>query len=99
MSCLAIDIGASSGRHILFRSEGGRLNMQEIYRFPNGMTEKNGHLCWDYDAIFAHILEGMRRCKALGEIPSEISQKKQTNWFHKRNSNSTMVIMTKRLTF
>lgn len=72
MSCLAIDIGASSGRHILFRSEGGRLNMQEIYRFPNGMTEKNGHLCWDYDAIFAHILEGMRRCKALGEIPDSV---------------------------
>ena len=72
MSCLAIDIGASSGRHILFRSEGGRLNMQEIYRFPNGMTEKNGHLCWDYDAIFAHILEGMRRCKELGEIPDSV---------------------------
>ncbi len=72
MSCLAIDIGASSGRHILFRTEGGRLNMQEIYRFPNGMTEKNGHLCWDYDAIFAHILEGMRRCKALGEIPDSV---------------------------
>ena len=72
MSCLAIDIGASSGRHILFRSEGGRLNMQEIYRFPNGMTERNGHLCWDYDAIFAHILEGMRRCKELGEIPDSV---------------------------
>lgn len=70
MSCLAIDIGASSGRHILFRPESG--NMQEIYRFPNGMTEKNGHLCWDYDAIFAHILEGMRRCKELGEIPDSV---------------------------
>lgn len=70
MSCLAIDIGASSGRHILFRPESG--NMQEIYRFPNGMTEKNGHLCWDYDAIFAHILEGMRRCKELREIPDSV---------------------------
>lgn len=70
MNCLAIDIGASSGRHILFRPESG--NMQEIYRFPNGMTEKNGHLCWDYDAIFAHILEGMRRCKELGEIPDSV---------------------------
>lgn len=70
MSCLAIDIGASSGRHILFRPESG--NMQEIYRFPNGMTEKNGHLCWDYDAIFAYILEGMRRCKELGEIPDSV---------------------------
>lgn len=69
---LAIDIGASSGRHILFRIEDGRLQMQEVYRFPNGMTEKNGGLCWDYDAIFAHILTGMKRCKVLGRIPKSV---------------------------
>lgn len=66
---LAIDIGASSGRHILFHMADGKLKSEEIYRFPNAMTEKNGHLCWDYAALQAHILAGMRRCSELKKIP------------------------------
>ena len=38
---LAIDIGASSGRHILGHMEDGKMVLEEIYRFPNGMTEEN----------------------------------------------------------
>ena len=51
---LAVDIGASSGRHMLSHLEDGKLVLEEIYRFPNGMTEKNGHkvcraaLCGDF---------------------------------------------------
>ena len=37
---LAIDIGASSGRHILAHLEKGKLILEEIHRFPNGMVEK-----------------------------------------------------------
>lgn len=37
--CLAIDIGASSGRHIAGWQEGGRLVTRELYRFPNAFTE------------------------------------------------------------
>ena len=44
---LAIDIGASSGRHILGSLENGQLNLEEIYRFENGMKKKEGHLVWD----------------------------------------------------
>lgn len=69
---LAIDIGASSGRHILFWLEDGKMQMQEIYRFPNGMTEKNGHLCWDADTLEAHILAGMKRCEEIGRIPLSV---------------------------
>ena len=36
---LAIDIGASSGRHILAHKKDGRIVLEEIYRFPNGMQE------------------------------------------------------------
>ena len=43
---LAVDIGASSGRHMLSHLEDGKLVLEEIYRFPNGMTEKNGHKVW-----------------------------------------------------
>ena len=39
---LAIDIGASSGRHILAHLEDGRMVLEEVHRFPNGMTEKDG---------------------------------------------------------
>lgn len=66
---LAVDIGASSGRHILSHMENGRLVLEEIYRFPNGMEEMDGHLCWNTEKLFDHILAGMRRCHALGKIP------------------------------
>ena len=45
---LAVDIGASSGRHILGCVENGKIELEEVYRFPNGTTEKNGHQCWDH---------------------------------------------------
>lgn len=69
---LAIDIGASSGRHILFWVESGIIQMEEIYRFPNGMHWEEGHLCWDYPAMEAHILAGMKRCSELGKIPVSV---------------------------
>ena len=69
---LAIDIGASSGRHILSTIEDGRIRMEEIYRFPNGFTERGGHDCWDVPALFGHMLAGMKRCAELGKIPDTI---------------------------
>ena len=39
---LAVDIGASSGRHMLSHMESGEMIIEEIYRFPNGMIEKKG---------------------------------------------------------
>ncbi len=69
---LAIDIGASSGRHILGSVENGRYVLEEIYRFPNGAAVRNGHLCWDYDALFSHIVEGLSRCRDAGKIPETI---------------------------
>jgi rhamnulokinase len=41
---LSIDIGASSGRHILSHVENGKLVLEEVFRFENGMEEKDGHL-------------------------------------------------------
>ena len=69
---LAIDIGASSGRHILFWLENGQMRMEEVYRFPNGMEERNGSLCWNYPAMEQHILIGMRRCAEIGKIPVSV---------------------------
>lgn len=66
---LAIDIGASSGRHMLGHLENGKMILEEIHRFPNGMEEVDGQLCWDLKKIFHEILEGMKKCKEAGKIP------------------------------
>lgn len=67
---LAIDIGASSGRHMLGSLEDGKMHLEEVYRFPNGMKRVDGSLCWDVEALFYEIKEGLKRCKEIGKIPS-----------------------------
>lgn len=69
---LAIDIGASSGRHILGWLEDGILKTEEIYRFQNGMQNKNGKLLWDTNKLFKEIKQGLKKAKSLGKIPSYI---------------------------
>ncbi|MCD7817435.1 MAG: rhamnulokinase [Lachnospiraceae bacterium] len=66
---LAVDIGASSGRHILGHIEDGRIELEEIYRFENGMVKKDGELCWEFDRIFEEIKNGLKKCKEIGKIP------------------------------
>ena len=56
---LAIDIGASSGRHIVGWKEDGVLQTKEVYRFPNGVQEQDGHLVWDTQSLFASIVAGI----------------------------------------
>ena len=65
--CLAIDIGASSGRHIAGWTENGELRTREVYRFPNGVTEQDRHLTWDIDALLSHVKTGID--EALKEFP------------------------------
>ncbi|MBQ6400273.1 MAG: rhamnulokinase [Clostridia bacterium] len=76
-TCLAIDIGASSGRHILGWEEDGRLQTREVYRFPNGVKEQEGHLVWDIAALEEHVREGIDR--ALQESP-KISSLSVDTW-------------------
>lgn len=69
---LAVDIGASGGRHILGHMENGRLVMEEIHRFPNGLVTSNGEACWDTEQLFAEIKTGMKKCREAGKIPVSI---------------------------
>lgn len=69
---LAVDFGASSGRHILSHIENGKIVLEEVFRFENGMKEKNGHKCWDTERLFSNILEGMKKCRELGKIPASM---------------------------
>ena len=66
---LAIDIGASSGRHILGSVQEGRLVLEEVYRFENGMKKKDKTLIWDWEQLFVDIKAGIKACKDLGKIP------------------------------
>lgn len=69
---LAIDIGASSGRHIVgWLDEKGELKTQEVYRFPNSVKEENGHLVWEIEALTNHVKQGIKKAKEqFGEIQS-----------------------------
>ncbi|MBP5299567.1 MAG: rhamnulokinase [Lachnospiraceae bacterium] len=69
---LAIDIGASGGRHLLGHLEDGRMVLEEVYRFSNGMTESEGSLIWDTKRLFGEILKGMKKCKEMGKIPVSV---------------------------
>lgn len=70
---LAIDIGASSGRHILSHIENGKLVLEEIYRFDNNLTQSKDGLVWDTDSLFAEVLCGIKKCKEIGKIPKSIA--------------------------
>ena len=60
---LAIDIGASSGRHIVGWKEDNEIKTEEVYRFHNGVKEENGHLIWDIDHLLREVKEGIRIAK------------------------------------
>ncbi len=69
---LAIDIGASSGRHILCHLEDGKMVTEEIYRFDNFPDKKDGRLFWDTERLFREILNGLKQADTLGKIPYSV---------------------------
>ncbi len=80
---LAIDIGASSGRHILAHLEGGKMVTEEIYRFSNGPetlpgtpgalgAQGNRRLMWNADRLFSEILNGLKKAGEMNKIPASV---------------------------
>ncbi|MCB7161357.1 rhamnulokinase [Bacillus subtilis] len=62
----AIDIGASSGRIMVGELNEGKLDIQEIHRFANGFSQRDGHCFWDIDHLLKQILQGLQKVKTLG---------------------------------
>ncbi len=56
---LAIDIGASSGRHIVGWQQDGELKLDEVYRFRNGMQRTSDGLVWETASLFAEVKNGL----------------------------------------
>lgn len=68
---LAIDIGASSGRHIVGWIEDGKIETEEVFRFPNGVKTENNHLVWDTEELFNYVKQGIK--VALKKYPEIVS--------------------------
>lgn len=69
---LAVDIGASSGRHIVGTVQNGKITLQEVYRFENGVHRENGHLCWDIDTLAKEVVNGLKAAHDAGFAPATI---------------------------
>ena len=79
---LAVDIGASSGRHIIGHMENGKMVLEEIYRFENGMVKKDGELSrrivgTGQIVVTAESLTGGMISAALTSIPGA------SEWFER----------------
>lgn len=67
---LAIDIGASSGRHILGCVKDGKISLEEVYRFENSQVRQDGHDCWDIDKLVDSVKAGIDEAMKKSEIES-----------------------------
>ncbi|MBR4439074.1 MAG: rhamnulokinase [Clostridia bacterium] len=70
---LAVDIGASGGRHVLGWIEGGRMRTREVYRFENRIENAGGSLVWDFDRLVSEVENGLKRCAELGFVPKSVA--------------------------
>ncbi|MFP7224377.1 rhamnulokinase [Priestia filamentosa] len=70
--CLAVDIGASSGRLIASYLKNGQLKLNEIHRFENKIVRKDDQFCWELDRLFLEIKKGIKKCQGKGLKPESI---------------------------
>jgi len=67
----AVDIGASSGRVMLGRVSPEGVSLETVHRFPNGVVKRDGGLRWDFDALYAEVLEGLRAAATVAAVQGE----------------------------
>ena len=70
MKILAFDYGASSGRAIIGRFDGKKIELEEIHRFLNEPVEINGALYWDILRLFHELKQGVLKADKLGGADS-----------------------------
>jgi rhamnulokinase len=61
----SVDLGAESGRVMLARFDGQRLELQEVHRFPNRAIRVRSHRFWDMLALWDETLTGLRKARQL----------------------------------
>jgi rhamnulokinase len=73
-NCVAIDLGASSGRVMLarFDTETGDLQLEEVARCVNRLVTVDEQQCWDVDALEAFIKSALNTLVEQGIVPDSI---------------------------
>ncbi len=66
----AVDIGATSGRVLVFSSDERPLTGTEVHRFSNHPVEVDGRWTWDIEALWRHVVDGLARACESGPIDS-----------------------------
>lgn len=66
MTIIAFDLGASGGRALLGRLKGGRIETEEIHRFPNEPVQAGSRLHWDILRLYHEIKQGLLKAKHSG---------------------------------
>ncbi|MBE5961148.1 MAG: hypothetical protein E7256_07145 [Lachnospiraceae bacterium] len=70
---LAIDIGRSSGRHLLGTIEdNGKITVSEIYSFSSQVSRNGEYQAWDLKDLMGEIIKGMKECKRKNKIPYSV---------------------------
>lgn len=64
---LAFDFGASSGRAMLAKFDGNKIELEEKHRFSNDPVNINGSLYWDVLRLFYEIRQGILNCVHTGD--------------------------------
>ncbi len=72
MNCIAIDIGAGSGRVIRGTFKDGQISIEELHRFKNEMRRIDGHLRWDVATLFNEVCKGLGKASKKDPLPSSI---------------------------
>jgi len=67
---LTFDFGASSGRAILGKFDGERIELTEVHRFDNNPVMVRGTFYWDALALFHEIKQGITKARGLGTFSS-----------------------------
>lgn len=67
-TCLAIDLGAGSGRLVLGRISDGRWSLKEVGRFrtPTRIDARYGYQCWGTDEILSQVERHIADARAMG---------------------------------
>lgn len=63
---IAFDLGASSGRALLGRLVDGRIEIEELHRFPNDPVQVGDRLYWDILRLYHEIKQALLKAKHQG---------------------------------
>ena len=91
----AVDLGASSGRTMIARIDSGKIEMEEINRFPNHIIETGGHCYWDILELYRNILDGLKKVAAR-KAPAKSQEKLQAkpkSGFKVKDPSKTIVVV------